>query len=83
MNLYYGLQGAPNGHPRKVMEELGITFFHATPQSLGDCWWFWCCENVPNELPSFLHKLDVQPELAIGYGLSKEEAEAIRARGKL
>jgi len=82
MNLYYSLQGAPNGHPKKVMEELGITYFHATPQSLGDCWWFWCCENVPKELPSFLSPLSVKPELAIGYGLSKKEAESIELRMK-
>jgi hypothetical protein len=64
------------------MKELGINYFHSTPQSLGDCWWFWCCENIPEELPSFLYELKVEPELAIGYGLSIEDAEAIRARMK-
>ncbi len=82
MNLHYDLWNAPNGHPQNVMKELGISYFHATPQSMGDCWWFWCCENVPDKLPLFLTELKVKPESAIGYGLSKKDADAIRARGE-
>ena len=45
---------------------------------MGDQWWFWNCEYMPEELPSFLSPgLDVDLE-QIGWGLSKEDAEKIR-----
>ena len=65
-------------HPQDAMKELGITWQHATPQSLGDQWWFWNCENVPEELPSYLEILDIDPMDVIGFGLMKETAENIR-----
>ena len=66
-----------NRHPLVVMKELGITYQHATPQSMGEQWWFWNCENQPKKLPSYLTPLDLNPIECIGYGLSKEEAELI------
>lgn len=69
--------GAKN-HPQQVMKELGITYQHATPQSMGDQWWFWNCENMPKELPEYLKVTDWNPMEMIGWGLSKEVAEAIR-----
>ena len=60
------------------MKELGITYQHSTPQSMGDQWWFWNCENIPEQLPAFLEVADLKPMECIGYGLSKEEAEKIR-----
>ncbi len=68
-------------HPQEVMNEIGITYLVATPQSLGDQWWFWCCEGVPRELPRFLSILHIDnAESAIGFGLSEEEAMAINKR---
>lgn len=66
------------GHPQEVMEKLGITYQHATPQSLGDCWWFWNCENIPEKLPQFITEREIDPMECIGYGLSREIAEKIR-----
>jgi len=81
MNLDYSLLGASDckeyRHPQEVMRALGIAYQHATPQSIADAWWFWNCENVPPELPPYLRELKVKPLDAIGYGLSKEMAEAI------
>ena len=65
-------------HPQKSMKELGINYQHATPQSMGDQWWFWNCENLPEALPPFLTEMDVDPIGCIGFGLSQENAEAIR-----
>jgi len=66
-------------HPQAVMEELGITYQHATPQSISDQWWFWNCENLPNNLPEFLSDLKISdPMEYVGRGLSKETAEKIR-----
>lgn len=65
-------------HPQKVMIELGIAYQQATPQSMGDQWWFWNCENIPEELPEYLEVADWNPMEMIGMGLSKEDAEAIR-----
>jgi hypothetical protein len=76
-HLRYKMSNAPFEHPQKVMRELGITYQHAVPQSMGDQWWFWNCENCPEELPDYLEPLDVSPHAAIKYGLSKEEAEEI------
>ena len=64
-------------HAQTVMAGLGITYQHATPQSMGDQWWFWNCENTPNELPEYLTKLDLDPMECIGYGLSQENAYKI------
>ena len=65
-------------HPQVVMRELGITYQHSTPQSMGDQWWFWNCENIPKELPLFFSELRLDPMEQIGYGLSKKHAENIR-----
>lgn len=67
----------PHDHPVKEMEKLGITYQHSVPQTMGNCWWFFNCENIPDPLPGFLTVLEIDPMKAIGFGLSKEEAEKI------
>jgi len=66
------------GHPQNVMKRLCITYQHATPQTMGDQWWFWNCENLPDVLPDHITELALDPMECIGHGLSKEEAEKIR-----
>lgn len=66
------------GHAQDVMKELGITYQHATPQSMGDQWWFWNCENIPDPLPPFLSVANLNPMECIGWGLSQEMAKKIR-----
>lgn len=66
-------------HPQTVMKELGITYQHATPQSIGDCWWFWNCRGMPAELPKYLSELKVTPQKAVGHGLTQEMADKIEA----
>ncbi len=80
LNCYYTTE-----HPQKLMKDLGITYQHATPQSIADQWWFWNCENIPDELPEYLEELTSYPDNKpldpmeqIGWGLSKEDAEKIR-----
>lgn len=65
-------------HPVTVVENLGITYQHRTPQSMSSEWWFWNCENIPVKLPDYLREDDLDPMECIGYGLSKEDAEKIR-----
>lgn len=79
MHLRYDMYSAPAGHPQAVMRSLGITYQHATPQSIADQWWFWNCEGVPEDLPDFLTALNVEPHEAIGYGLDRATADAIAA----
>lgn len=79
-HIVYFLHSAPKGNPKHVMNNLGITYQIAIPQSLYDSWHFWNCENLPDSLPKFLQVMTAQPEDAIGYGLSKEDAAAIRYR---
>ncbi len=79
MHLRLKMNDAPNKHPQEIMRELGITYPHATPQSIADQWWFWNCNGVPSELPKYLTVLDIKPHDAIGSGLSKEDADLIAA----
>ena len=78
MNLRYNYLTAYDSgekrHAQAVMRELGITYQHGTPQTVGDQWWFWNCKNVPDVLPSYLSELDLSPMECIGFGLSEEEA---------
>ena len=67
-----------NRHAQVVMKELGIIYQMSTPQSIGDQWWFWNCENLPKKLPKYITILDLDPMNCIGYGLSKEMAEEIK-----
>ncbi len=69
-------------HPVEAMRRLGITYTHSTPQSLGEQWWFWNCDNIPAKLPAFLSVLDLNPHDQIGYGLSPEEADEIERASK-
>ena len=80
-HLRYWMHGSPSEHPQKVMRELGITYQHATSQSIGDQWWFWNCENMPDSLPEYLEYADWDPMKCIGWGLSKEDAINIRDYG--
>lgn len=66
-------------HAELVMRDLGITYQHATPQSMTDQWWFWNCQGVPTVLPPCLYELKMKPHDAIGRGLSKEDADMIAA----
>jgi hypothetical protein len=73
-----GLEHDENRHAQVVMKELGITYQHSTPQSMLDCWQFWNCKNVPDEIPGFLSVLTVDPMKMVGYGLNQKDAEKIR-----
>ena len=84
MHLCYNMMIAvidckENRHPQVVMRELGITYQHATPQSLGDQWWFWNCIGIPPELPKYLTPLNLNPHECVGWGLSEEDADKIAA----
>lgn len=80
-HLRYDIRAAADAgmhaHPQRVMFGLCITYQHATPQSMGDQWWFWNCENVPEPLPHYLTPLGIDPREAVGYGLSEDDAERI------
>ena len=83
-HLRYDMIGAHHvgvsSHPQKVMGALGIKYQHATPQTLGDQWWFWNCEFPPEfTLPKYLAVLNVDPLDCVGWGLSAEKAQAIKA----
>jgi hypothetical protein len=64
-------------HAQEYMRSLGITYEHATPQSIADCWWFWNCRNIPTPLPPALKVLNCRPSDVIGYGLSRADADRL------
>ena len=70
-------------HATQVVKDLGITYQHATPQSIAEQWWFWNCENIPDQLPEYITELIADPDDVIGYGLSKEDAEKIKNYGTI
>jgi hypothetical protein len=72
-----------NEHAQTYMKRLGITYQHAVPQSITDQWWFFNCKDIPTPLPQ--HITELKPETGdvhefIGWGLSKEEADAIQSQ---
>lgn len=91
IDLRYDMYGAhicgEERHPQEVMKSLGIHYIHATPQSMGDQWWFWCCDlhATPrsigtNKLPSFIEPIDLTPASKyIGWGISEEIAKMIES----
>ena len=82
MNLKLNVNGYAE-HPEKVMKRFGITYQHATPQSLFDQWWFWNCENVPDQLPAHFSVLTGSPFKYVGWGLSKEMAAELAEKNEL
>lgn len=87
MHLRYCIRTASetgvNEHPQKVMGMLGIEYQHATPQSIGDQWWFWNCKNLPDKLPKYLDELKIKPLDCIGFGLSEDKAKEIHNYKKI
>lgn len=86
-HLRYDLQTAvedykKNEHPQVVMKDLGITYQHGLGSSMGACWIFWNCENIPNDLPEYLKQENNDPLTWVGYGLSEETANKIANHGR-
>lgn len=78
-DLIVDLYTAPK-HAQVCMKELGITYQLAVPQSIGDCWWFFNCENVPDELPEYLRERDFGDlNRLVGFGLSQKDADDLIA----
>ena len=50
-----------HGHAQEAMKGLGVTWLHSTPQSLGECWWFYGCSGLPDPLPDYLSVTSVDP----------------------
>ena len=59
---YENEEGIKEEHPMKMMENLGITYKHGVPQSIGAQWWFLDCENIPNPLPPYLEEMKLDEE---------------------
>jgi len=71
-------------HAQIEMKKHGITYQYATPQSIGDQWWFWNCENIPDPLPKGFSILKIEdPFEYVGFGISKETAVKIRDYKKI
>lgn len=70
-------------HAQEYMEDMGITYQLAVPQSMSDSWWFFNCENIPDPMPDCLRFLTWAPQQCVGRGLSQQNADEIEARCKL
>ena len=82
MHLRVDLMGAcyagDDRHAQKMMKDLGLSYQHATPQSIADQWWFWNVEGDTSNLPDYIQEANLDPMRAIGYGLDEETAIKIR-----
>lgn len=76
-HLLVDMYKAPK-HAQECMRDLSITYQKAVPQSLLDCWWFFNCENIPEELPEWVEYFDIDPSLCIGHGLSSDDVESLK-----
>lgn len=80
-NLVFDLVGAlyagDKRHAQDAMRELGITYLIAVPQSICACWWFFRCENIPAELPSYITRRVFKHKELVGWGLSDEDVAKI------
>lgn len=65
------------------MKALGITYQLAVPQSMTDTWWFFNCDNMSDAMPSRLRVLDTTAQQCVGWGLSQQMADEIKAWRKL
>lgn len=70
-------------HAQVVMKELGITYQHAVPQSIADCWNFFNCEGNIENLPEFLTEMKKGPQDYVGHGLSQEMADKLTQSSKI
>lgn len=65
MDLRYNLMGAHlegvTMHPQKDLERLGIKFETWEGQPIGDQIWLGNCTNVPDELPSYIKEMKINP----------------------
>jgi len=70
-------------HARNVMHDLGIKFGRSIPQSVGDQYWFFDCEDLPEVLPDYIHKLDfTYDEYIADIRRENEIRKALRAASK-
>lgn len=78
LDLYGKNMAGDRRHAQEIMRDLGINYEHATPQSMGDCWWFWNCTNIPDDMPSYITESKSRnPISCIGWGLNAETAHRL------
>lgn len=80
VDLVVDLYKTGGEHAQALMKRLGITYYTAVPQSMGDCWWFFNCRNVPDVLPSSITMHDFGDlNQLVGDGLNQDDVTAIYA----
>ena len=46
-------------HPYNIIKDLGISFNSCEPCTIADCWFFYGCDDIPDEIPDFIEVEDV------------------------
>ncbi|CAM8556397.1 hypothetical protein SPM19_11825 [Enterobacter hormaechei subsp. xiangfangensis] len=59
-------------HAMNVIKELNITYRAVVPQPLGECWIFYGCENIPEQLPASVSVWDMNDRDFINSGIRRE-----------
>jgi hypothetical protein len=47
-------------HPQEYIKRYDIDYEIGIPQMISDQWWFWNCNNIPNELPKGLEFISLE-----------------------
>lgn len=63
VRAYVEIFGINSKHPKKFMDDAGIIYSHAVPQTLGDQWWFFNCEKIPDNVEGCISILDIDNPL--------------------
>jgi hypothetical protein len=70
--------------PDLLLKRLGITYLISIPQAIGECWQFFGCEKIPNEISEddgkyLSFNMEYRnPHRSVGRGLSKDSANLIQ-----
>lgn len=70
-------------HALKAIKEAGITYQYSIAQTMGDCWQFLYCDNIPDPLPKGFNVFDLEDVRGlIGHGLSEAMADHLIEKNK-
>lgn len=62
------------GHPQNILKAIGIKAMKHVPQTMGDCWDFWNCKDIPEKLPEYISVRPFLSPIEVRWGLSEKEA---------
>lgn len=69
---YAAMHKDSHKHALDVIKELNVVYRAGVPQYLGECWIFYGCENIPEQLPACVTVSDMNDRDFIDSGIRQE-----------